>query len=733
MKKRENGAEAVPERWTVTASLTSMARRAAVLAPWIVTSWLAVMTSWYLKTVVLTLRHPNNKGDDLKLAAVWLILVAAVVLSHSLLRRRTVTVVWTLGLIAVGLMMVILSRQTVSALITIWLLALAWIYGDWVLRRVGAKPSAVPFEWACLAGTIGLVVLSMVGLTLLLLHRMTARGTWVVLIILTLIQGRSFLALFASSRRKMMSRSGAAIGHALPEQGVLLVLLGLVWLFNLAWALAPEIMYDGIWYHLTAPRTYLNEHRLVNLTYGCNAHLVETIFTMALALHGQIVAKLLVLAMSVMATLAVYAAGHRLFNPRAGLWASALFYSTPLVSWLSSTTYVDLVVALFLVVALLAMFRWRENRQLAWMLATGGLAGAALGAKMNALFGLPVITLLPVKDLLFSCRLPAWSKLKNLVGYALVAALVAAPYFLISFSFTGNPFFPLLHGFFTTGSFNPALNLDPTVLTSFGLGYSPLVFLKLPFLLTFESDRFGQSLSAGGLGIALALLPLGFLSLARRHMAGILLAACALFLALWCYTMPLARYYIPILPVVAVLAVGSVVDFSAITWLRRFNLVCLGVLLVAQVAVIPSLFWNIPERVPLSLAFGAESRDSFLARALPMYRAVQFINGNRVPGKKVLGVGTNNMRFYLKNEMSTARDMTVYPKELTMQELATLLARDGFDFLLVNRQSELFSWPLPYLRESFLSQYAVLEYVANDTYVYRLRETNSQSAVDLKR
>ena len=332
MKDREDVlAEAIPnvERWALPASLTRFASRAVILAPWLVTLWLVAMTGWYIETAVRAVRYPINEGNQMQLAMVWLILVAAVVLSHLLLRRRIVTLIWTLGFIAVGLVMIILSRQSVSALITIWLLALTWTWGNWLLRRLGAKSSDVPLEWVCLACTIGFVLLSVVGLTLLLLHRMSASWTWILLLVLSLIQWRSCLGWLERIRHKAMARSISRIDDALPEQGILLVLLGVIVLFNLAWALAPEIMYDGIWYHLAVPKAYLAEHGLVNLPYGYNAHLVETIFTVALALHGQIVAKLLVLAMSVMAAFGVYALGRSLFNPRVGLWAAALFYSTP--------------------------------------------------------------------------------------------------------------------------------------------------------------------------------------------------------------------------------------------------------------------------------------------------------------------------------------------------------------------------------------------------------------------
>ena len=260
----------------------------------------------------------------------------------------------------------------------------------------------------------------------------------------------------------------------------------------------------------------------------------------------------------------------------------------------------------------------------------------------------------------------------------------------------------------------------------------------MPFVFTFESQHFGEGLPAGGLGIALALLPLGFLLMARRNVSVILLATCAVFLALLGYTMPYGRYYIPILPVVVVLAIAAVIDFSSVTWLRRFNLACLGAGLVAQVAVIPLMYWNIPERVPVSLALGAESQEAFLTRALPLYRAVQYLNRNSLPGKKILSVGGEQMRYYAQNPISEAHDMGPdYLRGSTMQETAASLARDGFAFLLVYKdhrptKRRLFR-PPPYMREPFFTQYTALEYATDHTFVYRLRETAGQSAVEINR
>ena len=197
--------------------------------------------------------------------------------------------------------------------------------------------------------------------------------------------------------------------------------------------------------------------------------------------------------------------------------------------------------------------------------------------------------------------------------------------------------------------------------------------------------------------------------------------------------MPYGRYYVPILPVVVVLGIASVIDIPSVTWLKRFSLVCLGAVLVMQAALIPVMFWNIPERVPISVAMGAESQETFLTRALPMYQAVQYLNRNCLPGAKVLGVGVEQIRFYLKNPLFTPYDVGPYLKGPTMQEMAAGFAENNFAFLMVYKRSRQMELTTPYADQAFLSQYAVLEYAVSETYVYRLKETAGQLAVETNR
>jgi dolichyl-phosphate-mannose-protein mannosyltransferase len=695
-------------------------------APWIVTLWVVAMTCWYCRTVVRSVLNPPNGGDDLRLAAIWLVLAGLVLLSNAIFPRRLVALLWLEIQATFGLFMIVWSEQLIAALIAGWLLALAWIWGDWLLRRFGVKQSDSAIELVSLAVPVGLVLLSLVGLTLMIAHRMTEQWTYAVLIGMTLLQWRSFRDWFESIRRKLTGWSLSKQTETLPEQGVLLTWVGIVGLFNLAWALAPEIMYDAVNYHLAVPKAYLAEHRLVDLSYGHNARLVHSLYTLSLALHSQIVAKLLVLATGVITALGVYSLGRRLFNERTGLWAAALFYSTALVSWLSSTTYIDLVVAMFMVAMILAFVRWTATRENPWLWLTGLLGGAAVGSKLNAAFALPVVVVVLLWTLHKARHLAPSTKVKGLVGAALAACIVAGPYFFIEYIRTGNPFFPLLNGMFSAGSFRAAANLNSDA-WKFSLGSSPLALLRFPWVVTFDSQRLGHP--PGAVGVCLMLLPLALLLvLLRRVEIHVLLAVSAAYVVLLTYTVPLARYYIPILPIVVVLAVAVVIHFSSTKRLRRANLACLGLMIVAQPIVTPLQFWQIPDRVPLKLALGLETPDDFLKRALPPYAAASYLNKVMRPGEKVIDFGVEYVRFYLNAPLLSGerrRDLGQWQKETSAPDLAAKLVRNRYNYLIVERtnaSNKIFS-------KDFLDRFANIEFTGNRVDVYRLTEIANEPAM----
>jgi hypothetical protein len=276
---------------------------------------------------------------------------------------------------------------------------------------------------------------------------------------------------------------------------------------------------------------------------------------------------------------------------------------------------------------------------------------------------------------------------------------------------------------------SPKWNLDNMLVdaASFGIGHKAASLIRFPFSMTFNSIRFGEGLPRGAIGISF-LLAFPFAALLYRgKKIWLLLAVAAAYLLFLFYTMQYARYYVAILPVISILGVAAVFRLAPPPTHGAIPVFLLTALLL-QPLLTPVMFWNIPDRFPIALAFGLETREAFLARALPGYTAAAYVNGVSRPNEKILGVDTENLRFYLNSGLETIpvtlkgnRLRTVIEAQ-SGDELAAGLKQIGFSHLFVTREAikEPPPW-LPYLQPRFLEAHASLKFKDDYALVYELR------------
>src|SRR5207237_2989514 len=143
------------------------------------------------------------------------------------------------------------------------------------------------------------------------------------------------------------------------ENTVLYTILGSIIFVYSLWAIAPEVQFDALNYHLAVPAKYLQSGRIteVRFFHAYFARSIELFLTVCLAIGGPATAKMWIFFMSICAALGVYALGGCAFHTRVGLWSAALFVTTPLVGWLFSTAYNDNIVALIITSSFIALVR----------------------------------------------------------------------------------------------------------------------------------------------------------------------------------------------------------------------------------------------------------------------------------------------------------------------------------------------------------------------------------------
>jgi len=127
-------------------------------------------------------------------------------------------------------------------------------------------------------------------------------------------------------------------------------------------------------------------------------------------------------------------------------------------------------------------------------------------------------------------------------------------------------------------------------------------------------------------------------------------------------------------------------------------------------------FWNIPERFPIAVALGRETREHFLERALGGYATVKYLNEVTKAGDRLLGVDVEQFRFYLNVPLETLAGSTGGSMSRTAagmspdERLPRRLKEARFSHILVRRGAlkDPPAW-YPYLKPAFLDQFTVME------------------------
>ena len=673
--------------------------------------WLVVVAVRFCITLIRSVANPFNSGGDWMWCSGWTICCAVlpILAATSTFRKRRIRLIPLLPAIAI----VYLSGNVGPALAALWLFLLSAGVGAFILRKVVGKNEAT-IDYLVCGVPLGTAVIS---LTILILG---LTGHLTVFAVATFCLALS-AASVAWGWRDLYPPGAQPATTPEKDTRLLCALMGALGLVYLVWAIAPEIQFDALNYHLAVPEKYLENSRVVDLHFfhAYFARFVEFFFAACLALGGAATVKIWIFLMSCTAVWAVYALGECSFERRVGFWAAALFMATPIVGWLFGTAYIDNVIALFVTASFVALVRWTDSHNERWLYVAGMIAGMAVGSKVSALLAYAVVA--PI----VAFRLKR--DIRTLALAAIAFAVVATPTYVLIYSLTDNPIFPLMNGVFHSSKWS----FDNRIMNAgdYGLPVSFASFIRFPFRFTFDTIRFGEGLPRGSAGLTLLFAFPFAATLWPKARTGqrLMIFAAAGFLVLLFFTMQYARYYITILPIIAVLGVATIFHLLPNGMARPATMVLLIVFMV-QPLVHSVQFWNIPGRFPVALATGLEDKESFLRRALRGYLATEYLNSVTTKTDRILGVETENLRFYLRAELQTMplslfgdairrlSDMT--PDE----ELAASIKRLNFRYLLVLRTALENPAPwYPYLQRGFLAVHADTAYEDEHVVVYRLR------------
>jgi len=528
----------------------------------------------------------------------------------------------------------------VNIILLLYLFFISFLVGERLLGWLRIRAVSFP-EKALFAFGLGLGVLAYGTYLLGLLGILYRPVLWILIISLSLLFARNAYSYFVLIYAKLSEHfRNKSFKHIDAFSRLLLSLIFLHFILNLVGALAPEIGFDALWYHLALPKLYLTSHRVYfvpHINLSGYPRVMEMLFTLGLGVSGEQLARLIHFATGALSAAGIFIAGKRFFSFASAVVATVIFYAMQPINMLSATADIDLGLTLFGLLGLLALLNAIESKQTRWLLLGGLFAGLAASTKYQ---GALIVAALAFSLLFYSLRRESstakW-KASGVLAFSLAALFVFLPWPIDNFINTGNPVYPLLNKLFGVGESWEQVVLSSHTTKSWFQDHTFTAFLTLPWkLITGRCDGWVTPL-------LLLLAPWGVF-LKRKHWAFSFLLVFSMLLYTLLFLLPywIVRFFVPLLPALSLVA--------AYTWheLGRLDRVLHRTLNLAIIFVVfANLGFLFMKNVPvLPVALGLEPRENYLSRTLGWYDVNRFVRENLPPKSKVLVYGAQLFYYF---------------------------------------------------------------------------------------
>jgi Dolichyl-phosphate-mannose-protein mannosyltransferase len=344
----------------------------------------------------------------------------------------------------------------------LWLIVIAFCLGRRALGILDRSATTNRTEAVLFSTALGLGMLSYVPYGLGMVGALSSRNLWIATGLLSLVAvfdvGR-FLATRTRNDRPSRDRSWGP-----PDLLVYGGIIGLGLLLSILIGLAPPSDPDGLFYHLTAPKRWLQAGSLRYLPSFVHTNgpmSGQMLFTWVVGIWSDTSTKLVHFAFGVVGLGFLIQMGMRLGSARVGVLAAALwflgmnFLGTLGATSLFSVAYVDLNLTAFSLAAVHAFLLFVRSRRWSWAVTSALLSGFALTVKLTGLFVGGALT-----AALFIHLLASKERIPSLVAkcgaFGSLALLPALPWFFRSWSQTGSPIYLMLANVFETRDWSPA-------------------------------------------------------------------------------------------------------------------------------------------------------------------------------------------------------------------------------------------------------------------------------------
>ncbi len=397
-------------------------------------------------------------------------------------------------------------------------------------------------------------------------------------------------------------------------------------------SLSPPTDFDVREYHLQGPKEWFQKGEITFLRH--NVYTSFPFLTEMLSLGGMIVCndwwqgalvgQCVLACFQLLSTLAVFAVGRRWMNESIAWLAALLYLTTPWTLRISLIAYAEGALTFYVIASammlLILLNGTRRERSLAFVI--GLLAGSAMACKYTGLVSVVVPSfVLLVVAFWQNPNEPSRRLLHAGAVFAVGVVIMIGPWLLRNLCDTGNPVYPLGYSVFGGIDWNAELN------ERWRAAHGPTEH-NLSMILTkhFPDVTFDNTWTSG----ILFALAIPSIVLWRRDRRVLMLGLLSLwgFATWWALTHRIDRFWIPVIPLLSILAASLWQLSSSKVW-RSFLLIAVGLSTAANI-----------QFCGLALVgYHAGLSDLTVARDTVVRADVRFLNESMPKDAKVLMVG----------------------------------------------------------------------------------------------
>jgi hypothetical protein len=366
---------------------------------------------------------------------------------------------------------------------------------------------------------------------------------------------------------------------------------------------------------------------------------VDDLYVWGLTWGGQSGAKAFSVGYLLLGVVAIFGFARGRYGEKAGWWAALAFATVPVIAWESGTGYIDVAHGLFAGLGL-AFAALAITGEAGSVLLAGVFLGFAAASKYT---GLETIFIAAFLLLLFAAfRKRAAEGFKQAVTVAVLAGVIAAPWYVRNVMWVQNPVYPFLYERFGGANWDQRrADIYRNQQQDFGVGRTdhgrdPLAFGAAVLGLEYQPGRYvdpgetaGLGNPMGAVGVAiLAALILWAASGRRRRFEAAILASAGLTFFLWYFLSQQSRYVTSLAPGAAILLGGAIATL-------RLGPVLAG-LTALQALYSIWLFQSGRFSDQIQVVLGKVSATDYQTSRIPFFAASQQMNQTVGTGKVAL-------------------------------------------------------------------------------------------------